>query len=187
MTAAGLDYVPDGRFRLGIGTLRPTGSWRASTGSRSTHRWAGPARSGHLPAGLAPGEGELRRQALPDPAVGRVTMPVHADPCQGPCNACHDTPPDRLSSSHRRHPFLLLGVAMPGARRRQAAAYGVGLCRGRRRRHPYAPNVGAAPHIAWATSDRGEQARAARPHGHAICEDGARRRQRAVVHADRAG
>ena len=70
MTAAGLDYVSDGRFRLGIGT-RDRRSWRASTACRSTRRSAAPARWSTSAAGVAPRTGALRREVLPDSAAAR--------------------------------------------------------------------------------------------------------------------
>ena len=44
MTAAGLDYVSSGRFRLGIGTSGPQ-VMEGFPAFRSTLRWAAPARS----------------------------------------------------------------------------------------------------------------------------------------------
>src|SRR6201994_4619041 len=71
MTAAGLDYVSDGRFRLGIGTAGPPGV--GGLPRRAVRRAAGPhTRSRrYMQAGVAPRAGVLRRQVLPDPAACR--------------------------------------------------------------------------------------------------------------------
>jgi alkanesulfonate monooxygenase SsuD/methylene tetrahydromethanopterin reductase-like flavin-dependent oxidoreductase (luciferase family) len=70
MTAAGLDYVSNGRFRLGIGTSGP----QVMEGFHGVPFDAplGRTRGGrHLPAGVAPRAGAIRREVLPDSVARR--------------------------------------------------------------------------------------------------------------------
>ena len=71
MTAAGLDFVSDGRFTLGLGRLRAAGHRGLARRPLRRPAAAHPGDRGDLPAGVAPGAARPPGQEVHGPAAGR--------------------------------------------------------------------------------------------------------------------
>jgi alkanesulfonate monooxygenase SsuD/methylene tetrahydromethanopterin reductase-like flavin-dependent oxidoreductase (luciferase family) len=146
MTAAGLDYVSDGRFRLGIGTSGP----QVMEGFHGVPFDAPLGRTREvvdLQAGVAPRAGEIRRQVLSDSAARR---PGHrpwqaAAADQSPCPRTHSDHHRGAGRQERRtrrrdRRRLAAGVLPPGESRRRLGRLAAGGVRQAR------PKAGSAGH-----------------------------------------
>ena len=136
MTAAGLDYVSDGRFRLGIGTSGP----QVIEGFHGVPFDAPLGRTREVVEICRQvwrrETVHLRRQALPDPAARRAGHRARqaAEADQSPCARTHPdhhrrARPEERRADRRDRRGLAAGVLLPGEGRRRVGRRAAGRVR----------------------------------------------------------